>query len=430
MEEQLELTPKMAFYRDINNYVLINNDIYRREFANPALLNPTALTKTVFREKFGFSQEDYLSLPEFDGYTCEPDHFNYRQDINGKWNLYSQIKFEPKKGDWSYIEKLIKHLYGKNAVEEDQVEEFYDYHTVLLKHPKQMQQARILYSHQQGTSKSALAVLENGIFGTNYTKIRDSELTGDYNMIWIRSLIVHMDEPHFDQAKSTSRKIRDIITAPTMNLRKMKTDHIPVPFYGKLLFTTNDSDFMPIEGGDRRYWIREVPMFEKSDEEANFNEKMLAQIPAYLYFLLNERQMKYPEKADKTFWLPYEAISNSNAFKKMVKDTTPDFEVAGKEIIENWFIDHKKAKEVQFRLKDIKALIERELDIRSNIISNTEVVVFVRDKLGLAQPERTSRPKKDEYVITSEIDKIPGKWWRCYREDFDTDLSVFDDVKV
>ena len=78
MNEDLEFTPEMEFFRDINNYVLINNDICRKQCNQPDQLNPTPVTKSMFKTKFGFSEEDLLSLPEFDGWTNEPEHFSYR----------------------------------------------------------------------------------------------------------------------------------------------------------------------------------------------------------------------------------------------------------------------------------------------------------------------------------------------------------------
>jgi len=62
MNEDLEFTPEMEFFRDINNYVLINNDICRKQCNQPDQLNPTPVTKSMFKTKFGFSEEDWLSL--------------------------------------------------------------------------------------------------------------------------------------------------------------------------------------------------------------------------------------------------------------------------------------------------------------------------------------------------------------------------------
>ena len=426
MEENIT---REDFFRDLNNYVMINNDIYRFDYSDPGQLNLNVVNKAVFKSKFGFTEEDYRSLPEFDGFTVEPQHLEYSQSVGGKWNLYNRVDFKSCEGEWPHIEKLLRHLYGENAVETDQLEEIYDYHTVLLKNPKQLQQARVLYSHQQGTSKSALAVLENAMFGSNYSKIRENELTGEFNAIWVRSLLVHMDEPFFSQPKSMSRKIRDMITTDKMNLRKMKTDHQEIPFYGKLLFTTNDSNFMPIEPGDRRYWIREVPMYKKENEDPHFNDKMIKEIPHYLHFLLN-REMKYKEKSDKTFWLPYEAISTSNAFNKMVQDSKADYQVVAEEILQNWFVSHPLDNDVVFTMKELQTQVAHELNVKFDKIPRHDFTVLLRDIWGLETPAKTTRPKKNDKLLGMDIDRNPGRWWKAPRAMFEVELDVFTDVRM
>ena len=432
MNEDLDMTPQMEFFRDIDNYVLINNEIYRKQFSNPDQLNPTAIQKTIFMQKFGFSQEDYLSLREFDGWTNEPEHFNYREDVGAMWNLYNKIDINTEAGDWSTLKQLWHHTYGKNSVEEDQTEELYDYHTVMLKWPKQIQQARILYSHTQGTAKSAVARIEQEIFKENYVKLRDSELSGDFNMLYCRSLLIHLDEPYFGQPASMERKLRDMITATTMNMRKMKTDHVPVPFYGKFIFTTNDSNFMPINPGDRRYWIREVPPIAEENKDAKFLDRCIKEIPHYLHYLLHEREMKHKESADVTFWLPYESITKSNAFKKMVKDSESELDQSAREIIENWFMSHPKEQDVYFRLKDLKQIVANEMQVRFDSISSKELTVFLRDKNKIEAPDRTTRPTKKMKILTADIDKVPGKWWRAERKNFQVDVKdlIFTDVRL
>lgn len=412
------------FNRDLNHYVLINNDIHRLQYGDPTLINQTPVQKNIFTQKFGFSTDDWQSLPEFEGYTVEPLHTEYRRKVDGKWNLYNPLVIDPKEGEFPTIQKLINHLYGKNAVEEDQVEELYDYHTVLLKYPKQVQQARVLYSKTQGSSKSALAKLEELMFGSNYTKIRGHEFSGDFNMIWIRSLIIHMDEPYFGKNSfDVSRRIRDMVTTNTMNLRKMKQDHVPVPFFGKLLFTTNDSNFMPFERTDRRYWIRETVKHVGGDDP-NFFTKLESEVQSYLYFLLN-REMKYPTKADLTFWLPEATITSTNGFKKLVGDTQDDVVDYATDILTSYFIDNPDCTQVHFKLRDIyNQILEAGLS-RNEMKTEKETAIMLRDVLKIPQPQNNSRLKKGAHILGFGGAGV-AKWWSAWREDFDTTVDIFD----
>jgi len=416
---------KHDFFRNPSNYILMNNDIKRRDYVKQNKLNPVTVQKPIFRDKFGFNANDFASLPEMDGYVCEPDHLNYQQVFNdSKWNTYGKVKWDPQPGEWPTIKKLINHLYGKSAVEEDQREELYDYHTVMLKNPKAKLRARVLYSHTQGTSKSALAELESYIFQDNYSKISEGEMESDFNSIWVNSILLHIDEPLFNNPKKMSRKVRDLVTAPFMNLRKMQTDYEKVNFYAKLLFTTNDSNFMPFQKTDRRYWIREIVAFVKSDEDSNFLEKMRAEYNHYIYFLLN-REMKYPEKADVTFWLP-NSVCLTNGFKKLVKDNTDSVESGIQTIIEEYFLTHATTKEVYFRLKDIKTLLAQELSITESRIKDLDIVVALRESFEIEQPSKNTRPKKSAAILKYDVNNDPGKWWVADRAVFDCEIGGDD----
>jgi len=416
---------KHDFFRNINNYILMNNDIKRRDYVNQSKLNPVSVTKPIFRDKFGFNANDFAQLPEMDGYVCEPDHLNYQQVwSDSKWNTYGKVKWDPQPGEWPTIAKLINHLYGKSDVEEDQIEELYDYHTVMIKNPKAKLRARVLYSHKQGTSKSALAELESYMFQDNYSKISEGEFESDFNSIWVNCILLHIDEPLFNNPKKMSRKIRDLVTAPIMNLRKMQTDYEKVAFFAKLLFTTNDSNFMPFQKTDRRYWIREIVPFIKSNEDSNFNQKMKAEYNHYIYFLLN-REMKYPEKQDVTFWLP-NTVCLTNGFKKLVKDNTDSVESGLQNIIEQYFLVNKSNMEVSFRLKDIKSMLATELSISESKIKDLDIVLALRESFKIEQPSKNSRPKKGEAVLGMNIDKPAGKWWVANRADFDCEVDGDD----
>ena len=194
------------FLRDPQQLVLINNDYYRREWTNPHKLNPVPVTKSLLTSKFQMTNRQLEEVVELTGRCNEPQHLEFQSIIDGKWNDYHRVDWQPKAGEWPTIQKLINHIYGKNGVEKDQTEWLYDYHTLLIRNPKQKLFARVLYSHVQGTSKSAMAYLEQLMFQDNYAKVRDAELESDFNETWASSLIIHLDEPHFKNPKTIKFK--------------------------------------------------------------------------------------------------------------------------------------------------------------------------------------------------------------------------------
>ena len=414
---------KFDFYRDADNYVLVGNKIYRREYSNPDKLNPNPVDKQVFMKKFGMGDRDYQTLLEYSEFTCKASHVNYEQIVDGdKWNTYQQISWTPKEGEWPTIKLLIEHLYGDNGIEQDQTQELYDYHTIMLKHPEQRLFGRIIYSYAQGTSKSTLGELERLMFSGNYCKVRDEEFEDKFNELWASALIIHLDEPMFGQKKKMSRKIRDMITAHTVNVRRMQTAAAPQPFFAKFLITSNDSDFMPIEKSDRRYWVREVTKISEENNDPHFIEKMTQEIDHYIYFLMN-REMKYPDRVDGTFWLPQSTLK-THGMKTFVDDNASTDEQQILDWLSNYFMSHNQKDHVTFTLKDLQHLIRWE---DGHQPSTKRIGVILRNALGIDPVTKVRRLQNGENYIVKDPDGdySAARYWKIMRSQVDLHEDIF-----
>lgn len=409
------------FLRDPNQLILINNEYYRREFGHPDRLNPVPVLKGLLTSKFGMTNRQLEDVVELTGRINEPQHIDYQSIINNKWNTYHRVNWHPEPGEWPTIAKLIKHIYGENRAERDQVDALYDYHTLMIRKPKQKLFGRILYSHVQGTSKSAMAYLEQLMFEANYTNVRDSELESDFNSGWAESLLIHMDEPAFNSPKKMARNIRDMITMKQVKLRRMREEHTQVPFHGKILITSNDSDFMPFEASDRRYWIREVPKFPVEDMDPHFETKMEAELPHYIDYLLN-REMQCGA-SQGVFWLPQNVI-RTNGFKKLVGDNTVSEQETLQEYFENLFY-RIKPDEVYFTTKDLVTIVQWESKTSP---TSQYVAKILRDKMGFDQPTGVSKLGSKQYITVDA--PTTGRFWCAKRDDFKINSNIFEDIGI
>ena len=421
--------PSVIDYEDWNinlaNYIYVGNQIYKKDFHNPDILVP--INDKTFR-KFGFTNRDIETLPYYDGFTLSPDHLNYQQVVNNnRWNVYKRVDWQPVSGEWPTIKRLINHVYGANDVEEDQTDELYDFHTVMLKWPKQRQQARILYSHTQKTAKSTFAYLEQLIFQENFSSVEETHIETEFNSSWTDAILMHFDEPVFEKPHKISRWFRNHITKSKVKVRRMKQDHVDQDFYAKMLFTTNDSNFMPIEQGDRRYWIREVPKLP-GEEEGDFIAKLEKEVNHYIYFLLN-RELKY-KKAEGVFWLPQKVITSTNGFRKLVGDNTNPVQTEVQEYLENYFIRNRGFESVTFTIKDLIERVQWPKGVKAPTAKYLAVVL--RDGFKLEQPQKVRRLKKNENYIGDTIDgtSTTGRFWVAGREQFSANLDVFSDVSI
>lgn len=424
---------KEAFFRNINNYILMNNDIMRLDYANPNRLNPKKVIDSVFKKKFRFTDQDYERLEEYDGFVNEPLILNYERKVfSSKWNVFNPVKHDVKKGPWPTIEKIITHIWGETSTDHDQREEIYDRHTVLLKHPKIKQQAVVLFSKAQKTGKSAWALLESLLVGEdNFARIKNDELESTFNSLWVNTLIMNLDEPYFKDRKKMTKVIREMITAPRQNLRKMQTDYEQVDFHAKLIVTTNDTDFMTFEKNDRRYWARRVDKFSDQDQDNKFEDKMKAEIGHYIYFLLYERKMKYPKRMDQTFWLP-QSVVKTNSFDILCSDSEDDLVTAIKDIFISIFYKDKQQEHVVFRQKDlIDELRKVQKDypgLNVNSLTTASLGQCLREDINAdnngGKPSRVKKGEKHWDLGVSE--DRPEKLWRVYRHQFNLDGALFD----
>ena len=418
---------KRDFYIKLEHYVYINNEVYGLDWMNPTKLNTNLkINDRTWTKQLGFRTSDYERLPVYRGFISEPGHGDdYQQVVGDQWNLYHMVDWDPKPGEWPTIHKLLNHLYGANGVEADQLEEIYDYHTIMMRWPKHKLFARVLYSHTQGTAKSALAVLESCMFEANYVKLRADQFEEKYNSIWADRLIIHLDEPAFNQPQKMSRNIRDFITTPHVSVRRMNTDAIESAFHGKFLITTNDTNFMSFEDSDRRYWIREVPAIPEKDMDPMFMTKLKEEVNHYLHFLLM-REMKYSEKQDGTFWLPRQVLYTEGN-SKLVGDNVSDANSTLVEHLEDWFLNDKARKVCCFKIDDLMQAVEwgrREP-------SKSDIKIFLREKLGAQMPDKTpNRINKGEHYLLPGSDyaktRKQARFIKVSRDQFNLEVDIFN----
>jgi len=434
---KLKRPRKEVFFRDINNYILMGNDIMRLDYAYPDRLNTTKINSTTFKKKLLFTDQHFIGLEEYDGFINEPCILDYQRRIHGsKWNTFSPVSHEITPGAWPTIEKLIKHLFDENEIDHDQVEDVYDRHTVIIKHPKWKQQAIILFSKAQKTAKSTFALLENLLVGdNNYVRIKNDELESTFNSVWINSLIMNIDEPYFNDKKKMTKIIRDMVTAPKLNLRKMQQEHEKVDFFGKLVVTTNDTDFMTFEKADRRYWARKAFVFPETEKDTLFETKMRKEVGHYIYFLLNERRMKYPVAADETFWLP-QSVTQTGSFKLICEDNESVLHIALKEIFTTLFLENKEVNTIAFRGKDVLASLEEIKNdfagLKLNQLNEAELRSTIREVIGADNNGgKGSKLKIGEMDMGTKLiarsgGKDPVRYWRVSRSQFNLDDALFN----
>ena len=70
-----------------------------------------AWNNETLRQDYG---KDYIgSVPKYDGFCTVPEHIGYRPVVGKFLNLYEPIDRQPKEGDFSHIQSLVRHIFGE-----------------------------------------------------------------------------------------------------------------------------------------------------------------------------------------------------------------------------------------------------------------------------------------------------------------------------
>lgn len=247
-------------------------------------------------------------IPKYDGFTCIPDHLDFRQEYGGFYNTYSPLPSKPKEGEIKTSLKFIKHIFG------NQYELGLDYLQILYTRPVQILPILCLVSKERSTGKSTFLKWLKEVFDNNLTYLTNDSFGSQFNADWANKLLICIDEVLFNKEELTER-IKYLSTTNINKLEAKGKDKREVEFFGKFILCSNNEDnFIKIDGNETRFWVRKIPVIEK--EQINFLKSLIGEIPAFLYFL-QHRELKSPHRT--RMWFTPKQISTP-ALKKLVQN--------------------------------------------------------------------------------------------------------------
>ncbi|WP_339666692.1 primase-helicase family protein [Maribacter arcticus] len=222
--------------------------------------------------------KSYLSkISKYDGFTCIPNHIDFKQEYKGFYNIYSPLSKTPKEGSIETTLNFVKHIFGK------QYELGLDYLQLLYVRPIQVLPILCLVSKERSTGKSTFLKWLKEIFDNNLTYLTNDSFSSQFNSDWANKLLICIDEVLFNKEELTER-IKYLSTTNINKLEAKGKDKREVEFFGKFILCSNNEDnFIKIDANETRFWVIKVPVLEK--EHTDYLEKLISEIPAFLYFL-------------------------------------------------------------------------------------------------------------------------------------------------
>ena len=297
-------------------------------------------------------EKKYLGkIPKYDGFCCIPEHINYRKFIDGFYNLYNEIPFQPASGEIQkenipFSINFMSHIFG------EQLEFGLDYIKILLLYPTQILPILCLVSKERSTGKTTFIKWMKEVFGLNMTYIKGDSFGSQFNSDWASMLLVAIDEVFFDKKEITER-LKYLSTTNKDKIEAKGKDREEAEFFAKFILCSNNEDnFIQIDENEIRFWIRKINPIKQENTE--FLKNLIAEIPAFLKFL---KDRKFSTQKFTRMWFTPAQI-RTKALQKLVFKNANKLELKIIELLYEFF-ESNEDQEIHVVPQDILSMVNR-----------------------------------------------------------------------
>lgn len=329
-----------------NPFVRVGTTLYK--IVSQPRLNGGHIKKRIvwnnetLRQDYG---KDYLAdVPKYDGFCTVPDHVNYCQVIDNFLNLYEPIGHEPKEGDFSHIQTLVRHIFG------EQYELGMDYLQLLYLQPVQKLPILLLVSEERNTGKSTFLNFLKAVFRNNVTFNTNEDFRSQFNADWTGKLVIVVDEVLLNR-REDSERLKNLSTTLSYKVEAKGKDRDEIGFFAKFVLCSNN-EHLPviIDAGETRYWVRKIAPLQSDDTD--FLHKLKAEIPAFLHFLAHRALSS--EKESRMWFNP--KLLHTEALRKIIRSNRNRLEIEMAELLLD-IMASMDVGSVSFCLNDIVPLL-------------------------------------------------------------------------
>lgn len=294
------------------------------------------------RQDYG---KDYLAgVPKYDGFCTVPDHVNYCQVIDNFLNLYEPIGHEPKEGDFSHIQALVRHIFG------EQYELGMDYLQLLYLQPVQKLPILLLVSEERNTGKSTFLNFLKAVFRNNVTFNTNEDFRSQFNADWAGKLVIVVDEVLLNR-REDSERLKNLSTTLSYKVEAKGKDRDEIAFFAKFVLCSNNERLpVIIDPGETRYWVRKIHHLENDD--THFLQKLIEEIPAFLYFL--QHRSLTTQNVSRMWFSPKQ--TETAALLKIIRCNKSKYEVEAAELIKE-IMECMEIDSFSFCLNDLLILL-------------------------------------------------------------------------
>ena len=228
-----------------------DKSFYEKDFKNKSFIKKSFIKK-------------WLKDPEIATYnslTFKPYHLD---DIykNKHFNLFKGLRAEhlPIYKDYDYIKPILNHIYEVMCESNNEIFKWYiQYLANIIQKPNKKTDVLIVLRGLQGCGKNIIIdMLMYGIIGSDYaiaTSNPEKVFFGQFNALLTNKIYAVCNEAG-NGLRDVIDKMKDIITAPKINIEKKGKDPIEFDNHLNICATTNNYNPIEISVDDRRIvWL-------------------------------------------------------------------------------------------------------------------------------------------------------------------------------
>lgn len=334
--------------------------------------------RTTLIDDFG---KDYLDTVEkFNDFTIVPDNKNFKPIIGGNYNVYSPFSHKEaetvKDKDWVWTRKFLKHIFGEHY------ELGLKYIKTIYDHPKQVLPILVLISETRQTGKTTFVDWLTVLFGANAVIVNPQDISNQFNGTYADKNLIIIEESFFD-SRGAIEKLKNLSTQKTITVNSKFIQQYSIPFYGKIIITSNDEDkFIRVDDVEIRYWVRKVPEI-KGKANHNILNDMCAEIPYFLAYLSS-----LPEIDTSKSRMVFEAVELvTDALNKVKKESRSELHKEIEMYLDNHCLQNSEIEQFYFIALDIK----NKFFLNNSQIKASYINKVLRSEIKLEKMTKTKR---------------------------------------
>lgn len=216
--------------------------------------------------------------------------FDPEANHEGWLNLWRGWAVQPKKGDWSMLQQLVRETL--TGGEDTSYEYVLNWLAYMVQHPSQAAEVALCFKGEKGTGKGTLGRAASALAGSHGLQISSPEhLVGRFNSHLQNCICLFADEAFWAGDKSGEAKLKQLVTEPTIAYEGKGRDAVTGKNMIHIIMAANGDWVVPAGlDGERRFAVFQVSDNRKGDKDffRRLNKQMYRDggIEAMLYDLL------------------------------------------------------------------------------------------------------------------------------------------------